>query len=315
MHTVHAIETSTDNQNLLSLPKVKKFIQTMQTQHQFSEKMLTTLFSHTKIKQNIIKAMQRPAEKKPWYSYRPIFLTKKRIQKGRAFYKKYKTTLQYAEKIYGVSGYIITAIIGVETFYGKHQGSYRVIDALSTLAFAYPPRSSFFRQQLVEFLLMCKEENLNPLELKGSYAGAMGMGQFIPGSFRNFAIDFDGDGKKDIWHNPVDAIGSVAYYFQQHGWEKNLSIAYPATVIKKGASIPKEMSLLPRYSIDELKKIGFQDKANLPGDTLATIIPLEQKKTIEYWLAYQNFYAITRYNHSAHYAMAVFQLSQAIEHL
>lgn len=200
-------------------PNVDEFIAEMTRDYGFAGEQLRDLFKQAERKQAILDAISRPAERvKPWKEYRPIFLTDSRIAQGVDFWRENEAALTRAETEYGVPAEIIVAIIGVETFYGRNTGSHRVIDALSTLGFDYPPRQPFFRQQLKEFLLLTREEQVDPLTLKGSYAGAMGLPQFMPSSFRAYAVDFDGDGRIDIWNNPTDAIGSAASYFKQHGW-------------------------------------------------------------------------------------------------
>lgn len=198
---------------------VDEFIAEMTRDYGFASEQLRDLFKQAERKQAILDAISRPAERvKPWKEYRPIFLTDSRVAQGVDFWRENEAALSRAEAEYGVPAEIIVAIIGVETFYGRNTGSHRVIDALSTLGFDYPPRQPFFRQQLKEFLLLTREEQVDPLTLKGSYAGAMGLPQFMPSSFRAYAVDFDGDGHIDIWNNPTDAIGSAASYFKQHGW-------------------------------------------------------------------------------------------------
>src|SRR5210317_1836162 len=203
----------------VSSKNIQHFIKQMTKQHQFDHKELSSLLGSAKHHESIIEAISRPAESKPWYQYRPIFLTRDRLQGGLTFWKNNADSLSRAHLQYGVPEEIITAIIGVETRYGKHKGRFPVIDALSTLAFAYPPRSKFFTKELEHYLLMTREEKLDPLEQLGSYAGAMGMPQFISSSFRHYAVDFDGDGKRNLWTNTDDAIGSVANYFKKHHWK------------------------------------------------------------------------------------------------
>ncbi len=181
-------------------------------------------------REDIIAAISRPAESKPWYKYRPIFLTPERIRQGAEFMAANAETLTRAEAAYGIPPEIVTAIIGVETFYGRQAGGYRVIDALATLAFDYPPRSTYFLSELEQYLLLTREEEIDPLTIKGSYAGAMGKPQFMPSSYRNFAVDFDGDSKRDLWNNTEDAIGSVARYLGEHGWEPHQPVTSLASV-------------------------------------------------------------------------------------
>jgi len=202
----------------------------------------------------------------------------------------------------------------VETRYGSRQGSYRVMDALVTLAFNYPPRAAFFKSELEQYLLLTREEGVDPLAVTGSYAGAMGQGQFISSSYRHYAIDFDGDGKRDLWHNTADAIGSVANYFKEHGWERGGAVAVPVAV--SGAHAPVQglvdKGLKPSLSVRDLKRQGVETAAALADDDRVALIELEQKKGPEYWVGLHNFYVITRYNHSPLYAMAVYQLSEEI---
>jgi membrane-bound lytic murein transglycosylase B len=295
-----------------SHPALADFINDMQTRHQFSADALTRLFREARIRDSIIKAISRPAERKPWYQYRPIFLTNSRIEGGVEFWHKNRDSLEKAQDEYGVDPAIIVAIIGVETRYGRHSGRYRVLDALTTLAFAYPPRSKFFRKELEQYLIMTRDFQLDPLSLKGSYAGAMGQPQFISSSYRNFAVDFDGDGLSDIWQNPTDAIGSVANYFKEHGWQTGKPVAFPVTVSEDQYLQLGQDGLKPHASLETLRAGGIQVPEQLPGDMQVKLLRYENPDNYEYWLGLDNFYVITRYNHSALYAMAVFQLSEEI---
>ncbi len=295
------------------LPELDSFIAEMETKHDFDAEKLTTLFADIEVKESIIKAISRPAEKSiPWHKYRNIFLTEKRINGGVDYWHKHAEALEKAEQEYGVPADIILAILGVETRYGGNVGGYRVVDALSTLAFRYPPRSPFFRSELKHFLLLTREENMSILDPVGSYAGAMGLGQFMPSSYREYAVDFDGDGQRDIWTNPTDAIGSIANYLKRHGWLAGESIAHrtklaalePKAMLKKGYK--------PSLTREELQAKGVS-LAELPdGDDAIALISLTQKQGEDYWLVRQNFYSITRYNHSRMYAMAVTQLAEEI---
>src|SRR5512143_8491 len=214
--------------DILDRPGTGEFINEMVQQQGFDRSTLEQLFRNTEMKDDIIAAISRPAESKPWFEYRPLFLTEKRINEGVEFWNQNAAALAAAEKKYGVSAAIIVAIIGVETRYGQHKGRYRVMDALATLAFGYPDRAPFFRSQLTEYLLMTREEHVDPLSLTGSYAGAMGLPQFMPSSFRSFAVDFDQDGRRDLWDDRADIIGSVANYFVQHEWHSGEAVAYRA---------------------------------------------------------------------------------------
>lgn len=296
------------------VPEVKQFIDSMVKQHQFDHAYLTTLFTKTHFHTSIIEAISRPAEKKPWYEYRPIFLTAKRINRGVAFWNINAETLAQAEREYGVPAGIIVAIIGVETFYGRHKGSYPVVDALSTLAFQYPPRADFFRGELEQYLLMTREEKIDPISLKGSYAGAMGKPQFISSSFRRYAVDFDKNGVKNIWDNSADAIGSVGNYLHRHGWQPGKPVASPASIgeSSKYRAIV-DAGIKPHLTIRQFIQNQIKPAHDIDPDDKGALIELEIANGHEYWIGLGNFYAITRYNHSPLYAMAVYQLSEEIK--
>jgi membrane-bound lytic murein transglycosylase B len=304
--------TALDKQIVSERADVKLFIKEMVDKYHFDAKKLTALFKDVTLKQKIIDAINRPAEAKPWHQYRPIFVTETRINEGVKFWNENEATLKAAEAKYGVPPEIIVAIIGVETRYGQHKGGYRVMDSLSTLAFAYPERGKFFRSELEQYLLLTREEKLNPLEIKGSYAGAMGKSQFISSSYRNYAVDFDGDGKRDLWNNNADAIGSVANYFQRHKWQAGGAVAAPAIVGSNGIQQLVEEGYKPHSTVAELRQRGVTAKSKLDPDALGALIELKTLAGYEYWLGLNNFYVITRYNHSPLYAMAVHQLGQAI---
>jgi len=301
--------------NLSERPEVRTFIDRMVTKHGFERSQLEADFRKIRLQPKIIAAMTRPAEAMPWYRYKKIFNKPRRINDGVAFWKKYRSTLARAEKTYGVDAQIIVAIIGVETLYGANKGSWRVIDALATLGFDYPRRGKFFQNELEEFLLLAKEERVDPFSLKGSYAGAMGWGQFIPSSYRAYAVDFDGDGRRDILSNPVDAIGSVANYFKSHHWRVGDTVTLPATVkgsYKRRTKLPKGNEK-PSLPLSTLVNYGIFLKQKVKGDPLTNYIKLETSKgKFSPWVGFNNFYVITRYNRSPLYAMAVYNLSRAI---
>ena len=291
---------------------VKGFVNEVAKKDGFDPQELLNIFEQVEKKQRIIDLISRPAEKaKPWHEYREIFVTAPRIAAGVEFWEENEAALNRAGSKFGIPIEIIVAVIGVETNYGRNKGSFRVMDALSTLAFDYPPRARFFRSELRELLLLAREENKDPLELIGSYAGAMGYGQFIPSSFRAYAIDFDGDGARDIWSNQTDAIGSVANYFFRHGWDGEGPIAVPVTVTDERADQFANQGLKPKRSIAELRKAGVEH-VSLPDQTLGALFRLEGNGGWEYWLGLHDFYVITRYNHSHMYALAVVQLSAAV---
>jgi len=291
---------------------VKQFIKEMKKEHGFDDKLLNTWMAGVKQQKTALEAIARPAEGVlSWGDYRKIFITDSRISKGVKFWKDNAELLSRAEKEYGVSAEFIVAIIGVETYYGKRAGNYPVLDALATLGFDYPPRSEFFRKQLKQFMLMVREEKLDVNKLTGSYAGAMGMPQFIPSSFRHYAVDFDGNGVRDFWTGSADSIGSVANYFKKHGWKYGEPVA--GRVVARGqAKTLGGREMKPSKPVADYKKAGVVLTEKFPDKALATLLKLDGQEGDEYWLGMHNFYVITRYNHSPMYAMAVYQLSQAV---
>lgn len=290
--------------------QVDEFIAEMVRQHGFATEQLQKVFAQAERKQAILDAISRPAERvKPWKEYRPIFITQARIDRGVDFWRQHEAALSRAETEYGVPASIIVAIIGVETFYGGNTGSYRVMDALSTLAFDYPPRAPFFRKELREFLLLIREEQVDPLTLKGSYAGAMGLPQFMPSSFRSYAVDFDGDGRIDIWSNPTDAIGSVASYFSRHGWQPGMPVVSAARVQGERYQEGLTQGLEAEKNMAELRQLGWLSQSAIADDTPVTAFHLDGEQGDEFWIGLPNFYVITRYNRSVMYAMAVNQLA------
>jgi membrane-bound lytic murein transglycosylase B len=291
---------------------INAFIKMMVTAHQFNESELSRLFQSVKIKKDILKKISSPAEALPWYKYREIFITKARIDGGVKFWQENLSALNAVEQQTGVPAEIIIAIIGVETLYGQHTGKHRVIDALSTLAFAYPPRSKFFLGELENFLLLCRDEHLNPLEPTGSYAGAMGMPQFMPSSFRTYAIDFDNDSRRDIWHDKSDVIASVANYFVKHQWQAGQAIAIPVYALNEKYKTALNANLKPNLRVGELELLNLKISRSQPLNTKVKLLAFKQQHGEELWAGLDNFYVITRYNHSPLYAMAVYQLSQSI---
>ena len=304
--------SSEANADISERKEVKSFINDMVKKHKFDRQSLTTTFQQVEIKNKIIEAMKRPAEGKPWHEYRPIFLTEKRISKGVKFWNENAETLKRAAEKFGVPEQIIVAIIGVETYYGIYKGKFRVMDSLSTLAFDYPKRSKFFKSELEQYLLLAREEKIDPLSLKGSYAGAMGKPQFISSSYRRYAVDFDGDDKRDLLNNTVDVIGSVANYFKVHKWQAGQPIVAPAQVTGKKYKTIAKKGYKPAQDLKTLFESGVSVFNEYPLNQNSALLELELKAGNEYWVGFDNFYVITRYNHSPLYAMAVYQLSQAI---
>ncbi|MDF2488068.1 MAG: lytic murein transglycosylase [Pseudomonas sp.] len=294
-------------------PQVAEFVGEMARDHGFASEQLMGVFAEVQRKQSILDAISRPAERvKPWKDYRPMFLTDARIARGVDFWRQHEATLARAEQEYGVPAQVIVSIIGVETFFGRNTGNFRVLDALSTLGFDYPPRADFFRKELREFLLLAREEQLDPLTLKGSYAGAMGLPQFMPSSFRAYAVDFDGDGHINIWNNPDDAIGSVASYFKRHGWVAGEAVVSRATVSGEHVEEGLSPGIDAVKTVAQLRDLGWSSHDALRDDLPVTAFRLEGDNGPEYWLGLKNFYAITRYNRSVMYAMAVHQLSDLL---
>jgi membrane-bound lytic murein transglycosylase B len=295
-------------------PEVQEFVRELAEEGDFDERELLSIFKHAEYKQSIIDAISRPAEKTlTWAEYQDIFLTDRRTSSGVAFMLENREALEEAYRVYGVPPVIVTAIIGVETMYGRITGGYRVLDALATLSFDYPPRSRFFKGELKQLILLAREEKQMITDLKGSYAGAMGLGQFIPSSYRHYAVDFDGDGFRDIWNNPTDAIGSVANYLIEHGWQRDADITFAVD----GARVPEDVfnvSLKPSKSISELESLGMKAELGmLDKDQQVSPMRFSGKMGDEFWIGLKNFYVITRYNHSKLYAMAVFQLSEDLK--
>lgn len=300
-------------QPLVQRADVQAFIREMQVKHGFNAAQLQNTFSRAQAQPSIIAAMSRPAEAKPWYAYRELFLTPKRIQGGAQFWNQHAAALARAEQTYGVPAQFIVAIIGVETQYGGNMGKHRVFEALSTLAFGYPRRANFFRKELENYLLLTRAEGIDPLSVRGSYAGAMGFGQFMPSSFRSYAVDFDGDNHRDIWSNPTDAIGSVANYFKKNGWRTGQPVAVPAAVTGgRSAALISERLNPPKHSVAYLRSQGVTSQRAVSDTQKAMLLKFAGKQGAEYWLGFDNFYVITRYNRSQLYAMAVYQLSEAI---
>ncbi len=307
-------------QDYLNRPEFEQLVKNLEKYPNLNRERLNQLFSTVTQQPKILEAIARPAEKtKTWAEYRPIFVNQQRIDGGVAFWKEHRATIHKAAEKYQVPPEIIVAIIGVETRYGTQKGGYRVIDALATLGFDYPPRSAFFYKELEQFLLLEEYAGINIETTTGSYAGAMGYGQFIPSSYRNFAVDFNEDGKIDIITDPVDAIGSVAHYFHKHGWKKGEAVAGRAIIVDEHFNQETLVRLLnpaelqPEQHVKDFAKHGLVSIDHFPAKEIASAITLAGQTGEEFWITLHNFYVITRYNHSRMYAMSVFQLSQLIK--
>jgi membrane-bound lytic murein transglycosylase B len=297
----------------LARPQVREFIARMVAQHHFDQGEVERLFADVDQQESALAAISRPAETKPWHEYREIFVTPQHIQGGVAFWKENRELLAKAERVYDVPAEIIVAIVGVETYYGHQAGDYPVFDTLATLGFDYPPRDDFFRQELEEFMLLSREEGLQIPAVIGSYAGAMGMGQFISSSYRRFAVDFDEDGQRDLWKSTADAVGSVANYFRVHGWISGAPVAIPAQVRGHKYRELLNRGLEPSIEADRLAASGVRTTTPLDGDARVALFEYDAGDGMQYWVGLNNFYVITRYNHSSLYAMAVYQLSEGIK--
>ena len=299
-------------QNFVEREEVKAYLDELSGSYGFSRNNLEKILSDHKPNKRIIDLISRPSEKRlQWHEYRKILVDEARIKLGVEFWNENIGALSEAEQVYSVAPEIIVAIIGVETRYGKIMGSYPVVEALSTLAFDYPPRAKFFRKELTEFFILTRDQKLDPASLTGSYAGAMGYGQFIPSSYRAYAVDFDGDNFKDIWNNKADAIGSVANYFSRHGWQGDGPVIVRGYKTSHNLDVAANESLEPKFLAGDLRKKGIRN--NLADNTKVALFEMQGERGREYWLGLSDFYVITRYNRSSMYALAVFQLSQAIK--
>ncbi len=299
---------SLSNLKAADLTGIPEFIDEMVTKHAFNREELVQVFKLAEHRQSVIDAFSAPSTHRSWLEYRASFVNVKRINEGLQFWQTYSEALQRAESQYGIPQETIVALIGVETLYGKHTGKYSTLDVLTTLAFDYPRRADFFRGELEQFLLLTREQGIDLTQVKGSYAGALGIPQFMPSSYRKYAVDFDGDGKIDLRHNPVDAIGSVANYFSQFGWKKE----EPVTVRVNINEDSREGITGKVLTLSEWGASGVKIEPEMTDELRARLMAFTIMDKKEYWLAFENFDVITRYNNSDYYAMAVFQLAQAL---
>lgn len=294
-------------------PEVANFITEMHEKHGFDTQWLNTRFARLRTNETVLRAIKPaavPELQRSWERYRARFLNERRIAGGVRFWLQHEAALHRASATYGVPPEIIVAIIGVETEYGQNTGKFGVMQALATLAFNYPPRAPFFRSELEQLLLLARENDVDPLTVKGSYAGAIGIPQFMPSSQRRYAVDFDGDGKVNLSRSTTDAIGSVASFLAQHGWEADSPIAVPANFEGDPAPLVA-LGIKPDKTLADLVAGGLRAEGN-PAAPAAVIDLVTPDQATEYWAGFQNFYVITRYNRSSFYAMSVFQLAEAI---
>lgn len=294
---------------------VAAFVARIAANSGYSEQELASLFGQVEKQEHLFEQLDRPAEKElEWYQYRRIFIKDKRISRGVEFWREHRELLAEVSEKTGVPEEFIVAIVGVETFYGIYKGKDPVFDSLVTLAFDYPRRARFFTGELEQFLLLAKEQGFDVRALRGSYAGAMGMPQFISSSYRSYAIDFDGDGQVNLFDSVPDIAGSVANYFVRHGWQRGGRVARPLVVTEGNTVDQIEPGVKPIHSWSKLEQSGLASQFEISEDTPVALIVLQQRDHPEYWAGFQNFYVITRYNHSELYAMAVYQLAKLIRH-
>jgi len=295
-------------------PDVQRFIQMMVNKHGFKKSQLVALFTAVKVRPQVMRHVNKPLEKESWKTYQRLFVTEWNTQHGVAFWHKYESALHRAEQTYGVPASIIVATIGVETKYGKDTGEFRVIDSLSSIAFSSSKRAKFFRSELTEFLLLTREQHVNPLKMMGSYAGAIGQPQFMPSSYRYYAVNFSKSGTTDLMYNEVDVIGSIANYYKEHGWNTDEPVAIPAVMIDSRYDyLTRKHTFNKSMSLKELAKYGIFPRRPISDDNLKVrIIELQSHYSREYWLGFHNFQVIKRYNPSDLYAMAVYQVASHI---
>jgi membrane-bound lytic murein transglycosylase B len=290
------------------LEGISGFIDEMVSKHQFNRDELEQVFKHAEHRQAIIDAISAPATLKPWPEYRAAFINPQRISGGLQFWQRHADALKRAQDQYGIPQEVIVALIGVETRYGLNMGKYSTLDALTTLAFDYPRRADFFRGELEQFLLLAREQALDLYKVQGSYAGALGIPQFMPGSYRKYAVDFSGNAKIDLLQDPVDAIGSVANYLKHFGWQSDQPVTMRASIGEDNCA----GSLAEVRTVAEWLPAGIKPEQPIAADIKALLIDFSVPEGKEFWLAFTNFDVITRYNNSDFYAMSVFQLAQAL---
>ena len=306
--------TSVFADNYIQRIDVQSYIKYLVAEHSFSNSNLEKIFTHAKQNETVLKLIKKPYEAKPWYLYRQLFLTDKHINNGLAMWRKNQVLLEKISQHYQVPVEIILAVIGVETFYGDITGDFPVLYTLITLGFDYPPRAKFFRDELTHLLLLAREEGVSLDSLFGSYAGAMGIGQFIPSSYRTYAVDFDKDGVRDLWGSLPDALASVANYFAEHGWEWNQATAHSIQLQGDLEQIQANQTFKPLLTADSLSRKKIRNSTPMQSSPFALFsYTMDKKGNLEYWAGYNNFYVITRYNRSHRYALAIYLLSKELK--
>lgn len=299
-------------------PGSDAFIERAVADYGLDPEQVAVLLESGVYQQRIADLMAKPAEGKPWFDYRPIFITDQRLEEGLDFWAANEKLIEAAAETYGVDPQIIVSIIGIETYYGRITGDFRVLDALTTLAFHYPSdrtrdRSDFFSKELLEYMVLGDEEQLPIEEITGSYAGAMGMGQFMPSSYRAYAVDGDGDGQRDLWRSTADVVGSVANYLAVHGWEPAGPVVRPATLAPDAdVALLESKNFKPHMTIQAMHEAGFRGAADLEPEREGALVALETDDGEAVWMTFKNFYVITRYNRSPMYAMVVYQLGEML---
>ncbi|HTS55281.1 MAG TPA: lytic murein transglycosylase B [Burkholderiales bacterium] len=293
-------------------PEIDKFIAYMAETHGFNARDLRALFAKVQPSQDVTRAMTAPSTAKPWYEFKPLFVDQARISAGVKFWNDNAEVLAQARGEFGVPEAIVVALIGVETRYGRNSGGFRVMDTLTTLAFDWPSRRDFFRRELEQFLLLAREQGWDPLMIKGSFAGAMGMPQFMPGSYRRYAIDYDKDGRIDLWRDPADVIGSVASYLREFGWKDGEPVVAPARVGTPEWRALLDLGLKPSLTLDQWKLRGVDSAQGLPDALSACLFSIDLAGGVEFWFGFENFYALLQYNRSRNYAMAIVELAREI---
>ncbi|MDA9994438.1 lytic murein transglycosylase B [Burkholderiales bacterium] len=294
---------------------IVEFIQKMVEKHQFSQEELTVLMDNAKKKDGILNAFEKPATSKPWSFFKKLYVTEWREKEGVKFWEKHAQTLIRAEDQFGIPQEIITALIGIETNYGTYTGEFRIVDAFYTLGFYGKRRNKYFLKEFEEFLILARENNIAPNSIKGSFAGAIGIAQFMPSSYREYAIDFDGDGKADLENSVADAIGSASNYLKRHGWKRGEPIVFPVSADNDQVLSEMAGKSKPNRTYGELKQAGVKQDLGLNDDLAVGLFKLEGDEGVELWMSLKNFYVITRYNPSNNYALAMVQLSEKIKAL